>query len=511
MADNFLRIDPVLGYAAGPAPADMLEGLSTDGTPLVLQHEQTLASLPSPTQDFDWSPLLAAFHGALSDAVPLLQWFFLLYFIVWNGSYILLNLVSLFDLLRYRREQAVDALVEEGARHEIPISIIVPLCKPAASCAVAAVRAMLHLEYAEFEIIIVNDGCDEDALEALVREFSLAPFPESYRDRLHTAQLKSILASTAYPNLRLIDKEYGGRADALNAGINCARYPLYCHMDVNFALQRDSLRKMARVFVDHPATVGAYSDVRIADELDKPPLARNMLVLFQVIESLRGFLPGRAWWSDGNAMLMLPGAFAVLRKESVVAAGAYRSDVEDEGMELTVRLHRQLSQASEAYRIVLVPDPVCRKAAMGTMAALRSRHERQQRGLYDSLEMNRKLLFSPGGGYVGNVAFPFVLLFELLGPLIEVSGYVAMTAFWLAGAISFQAYAAFMLLAIGLGISLSVSGLVRDEIMFHAERKFCRVLLLFAAALLENFGYRQMTSVWRLRGLRRRTLRNESK
>ncbi len=313
-------------------------------------------------------------------------------------------------------------------------------------------------------------------------------------------------------------KENGGKADALNAGINCARYPLYCGVDVAFVLQRDSLRMMGRPFIGNPAIVAACSAVRSANGcvskdgfVNKAGLPRNMLALFQIIEQLRAYLPGRAWWSDMNAMLVLPGAFAVFRKEAVVAAGAYRTDVVDAEMELVVRLHRLLRQANEPYRITLVPDPVCWEVVPETMNVLKNQHVRRQRGLSESLGLNRQLLFSRRGGVAGGVAFPLVLLFECLGPLIELLGYVVMTALWLSGAISLQAFGSFMLVAIGMGMLLSVSGLVREEISLHYYPRLGSVLKLFAVALLENLGYRQLTAFWRLLGQQRWMLRNEAK
>jgi len=522
MAEDILRLDPTLGYVPGPVPADQAEGLSTDGTPLLLQHDQTFASLPppppTPGPDFDLEQALASLHNTLTDAVPLLQWFLLLYFVVFNGSYIVFNLMSLFSLLRYRREQALVILLEDEACDEIPISLIVPVVCSQASAAVAAVHAMLRLDYAEFEIIIVNDGSWDETQEALMREFALAPFPEAYRDRLQTKPVKSIYASTTYPNLRLVDKENGGKADALNAGINCARYPLYCSVEVDFVLLRDSLRQMGQPFIGNPATVAACSAVRPASGcvvkegfVNKVGLPGNMLALLQITEQLRTYPPGLAWWSDKNAMLVLPGAFTVFRKEAVVAAGAYRTDVEDAEMEMVVRLHRLLRQAGEPYRITLVPEPVCWEPVPETMNALKNQHVRRQRSLKVSLALNRQLLFSRRGGVVGGLSFPLVLLFECFGPLIEFLGYVVMTALWLSGAISLQTFGSFMLLAIGMGMLLSVSGLVREEMTLRTYPGLGSVLKLFAVALLENLGYRQLTAFWRLLGQQRWILRNEAK
>lgn len=520
MAERSLHLDPELGYVPGPVPADLAEGLDTDGSPLGLKGAPVLDSLqppPAPAAAFDWEQALESLHGAMMDVVPLLQWLFLLYFIVSNGSYIFFNLMSLRGLLRFRREQTAAAAVEDEARGELPISLVVPV-RNQADAAVAAVRAMLHLTYSAFEIIIVNDGSGDETLDVLLSEFSLVPFPEVCRDRMQTRRVRSVYASTVYPNLRLVDKYRGGRADALNAGINCARYPLYCGVDVAHVLHRDALRVMGRFFVDNPATVAACSAVRTGNGCEvkhgfvvRTGLPRKLLALLQVVEPLRVFLPGRMWWSDRNAMLVLPGAFTLFRKEVSVAAGAYRTDVIDEEMELILRLHRLSLQADEPYRISLVPVPVCWETVPETIKALKIRQVRRQRALSECLDMNRRLLFCRQSGVAGWVAFPFLLLIERLGPLIELLGYATMIALYLSGAISPQAFGGFMLVAIGMGVLLSVSGLAAEELSLRTYPRLGNVLTLFVVALLENFGYRQLAGLWRAISVLRWMLRMDAK
>ncbi|MFH1493462.1 MAG: hypothetical protein ABIG70_01525, partial [Pseudomonadota bacterium] len=193
MAEQILRVDSALGHSAGPVPADLAEGLASDNAPLVLQHDSLFGSLPPPPSvpgpDLNWGLALDSLQGVLADAIPLLQWFFLLYFIALNGGYLLLNLASLFMTWTHLREQDAAAPYLNTAKHEIPISIILPAGNDAAA-AVARVHAMLQLDYSEFEVIIVNDGSYEPVLKALVREFSLAPFPEAYRERLPGKHVK---------------------------------------------------------------------------------------------------------------------------------------------------------------------------------------------------------------------------------------------------------------------------------------------------------------------------------
>lgn len=513
MAEQRLRLDSRLGHTAGPAPADQMEGLSTDGTPLALQHDPLLASLPppppTPEPGFDWEQALAALYGAWTDAVPLLQWFFLLYFIALHGGYLLLNLAAMFMLRSTLREQDAMATSRNEARNERPISIILPAGKDAA-VAIPSIKTLLQLDYSEFEVIVVNDDQQGQVLPALEREFSLVPFPEVYRDSLPCAHVKAVYASTAYPGLRLVDKYSGERADALNAGLNCARYPLFCNMDTSFILQRDSLRKMGRAFRRGEAVVATCASVGIANGsvlrggfMGSTGLPRAWPALFQLVGHLRAARFAPVIWSRLNSLLLSAGSWGVFDKETVLAAGGYRTDAMAGDMELVVRLHRQLRQQDRPYHIAYVPDPLCWTPVPESWQGLKTRQMQRQGGLTQSLEMNRQMFLGRKCGAAGWLGFPFLLLFEWLGPWLETLGYVIMTLLWLSGLISATALWTFLLAAIGLGMLLSTSAVLLDEIMFSPGRKLMDTLRLLAAALLENLGYRQLTSFWRMIGMLR--------
>lgn len=507
MGNLRLHLDPTLGHAAGPAPAEMAEGFASDGTPLALLRDPILASLPppppTPAPAVNWGEALASLHGTLADMVPLLQWGFLLYFVVMFGGGMLLNLAALARFSRRQSEAGAAAFppATDLARHEPPVSVIVPAFNDAAAVA-ATVRAVRELAYSELEIIIVNDGSRDQTLELLMREFSLMPFSEAYRDRRQTRRVRGIYASTLFPRLRLVDKEHGGRADALNAGINCARYPLFCPVDAGSVLQRDSLRVLVRPYLEDADTVAACSSVRPGEQGEMPAggarLPGALLGMFQVVERMRAFLFAHLL-GFRNSLLFVPAAFIVFRKESVVAAGAYRTDAVNGDMELVTRLHRLLLNEGKPYRIAYVPDPLCRKAMPDNWRGVREQRMRWHEGLSQALEMNRELFRARGP--VGWLAFPLVLLFEWLGPLVEVVAYLTMTLLWLVGAISLPALGTFMLAAVGLGILLSMSGLLREEMGFRPYPRIASVLALALVAVLENLGYRQLTAFWRALGL----------
>jgi cellulose synthase/poly-beta-1,6-N-acetylglucosamine synthase-like glycosyltransferase len=431
-------------------------------------------------------------------------------------GYLTLNLLAVAALFRNNQEQALEDLPQVYAGLEPAISILVPAFNEEATI-VAAVRSMLQLTYSEYEIVVINDGSRDHTLDVLVKEFSLLPFPESFRGEIATKPIRALYRSTRYPNLRVIDKDNGGKADSLNAGINSSRHPLFCGVDADSVLERDSLQRVVKPFLRHPEMVASGGTIRVANGcevkdgyLTRVGLPRNPWALLQVVEYLRAFLFGRLGWSQLNAMLIISGAFGLFKTETVIAVGGYRTQTIGEDMELVVRMHRLLRQRGIPYRIEFVPEPVCWTEAPEDKATLKNQRIRWQRGLSESLTSNWGLMVSRNGGTPGWLAFPFMVLFEWLGPLIELGGYGFMVFAVAFGLVSWTAFAVFMFVAIGLGILLSASSLLLEEMSFHLYPKAWHLAALVLVAIVENFGYRQLNTFWRLLGLYRWAAQRES-
>src|SRR5205814_20035 len=237
-------------------------------------------------------------------------------------------------------------------------------------------------------------------LEVLTAAYSLKPFPEAYRARLKTRPVRAVDQSSVERRRRVIDKEQGGRGDAVNAGVNIAHYPWVCRVDVDPVLQRDSVVLIVAAPLEDATVVAGGGTIRVANgctsqdglfvEADLP---KGPLVLFQVIEYLRAFLYGRMGWSPMNAHLIISGAFGIYHKETFIGVGGYRRDTVGEDMELIVRLHRTLSAQRKRYRITFVPEPICWSTVPDDIGKLRRQRTRWQVGLAESLMMNRGLMF----------------------------------------------------------------------------------------------------------------------
>lgn len=449
--------------------------------------------------------------------IEIAEWVFLLYFVVLNFGYLMLNFLSLFSLSKLMRSRLMGDSPEVYSGLELPISILVPAYNERSSI-VTSVRSLLQLSYPDFEIIVINDGSTDATFETLKREFFLVPFPEAYRQQLDTKPIRAVYRSTSHNNLRVIDKVNGGKADSLNAGINVSRCPLFCCVDADSILDKDSLHKVVQPFLEDSLVVATGGTIRIANGckvkngfIESVDLPGKLLPLLQVVEYVRAFLFGRMGWSPLNAMLIVSGAFGLFKKEVVIEVGGYLTDTIGEDMEITMRIHKQYRLSRKKYRIVFVPDPICWTEVPEDMATLKNQRIRWQRGLLESMFANLKLLFHYRGGWAGWAAFPFLLIFEAFGPIIETLGYIFVFVLALTGNISFQTMWVFYFATICFGILLSVSALLLEEISFKVYKRPKQFLILLFAIMIENVGYRQINSWWRIVGAVRWIVGQEAK
>ncbi len=445
----------------------------------------------------------------LSNLLIGIQWICLLFFIGINLGYFFLTIIALFALPRYSERQVL--LRDLPYLHTdfgLPISMIVTAYNEEAFI-VSSIRSILQIEYSEFEIVVVNDGSKDKTLEILKEEFSLVPLPVAIRHHLKHRPVRGVYQSTVYPQLRIIDKENGGcKADALNAGIDAAHYSLVCPLDADTMIDRDALLLLAQPFLEDPRTIAVGGSVRIINgceisggiisHINLPP---NPLALFQVIEYLRAFLFARVGWSAIGALPIVSGALGLFHKESVVAVGGYNLETRGEDIELILHMHLHFSSKEKPYRITYVSDAACWTEVPQTFKALRLQRAVWHRSFMESMWFNRRLLFHPKNRVMGFVSMPFQFVFEGFGPMVEVFGYVATIVCYALGLLSMEAFVSFLLLAVGLGLVLSLTSILLEEMIFHTYRTSKNLHIMIAAAVLENLGYRQLIAVWRLEGL----------
>ena len=448
---------------------------------------------------------LGEWGWALLDGYNL---FVLAYFFILSVTYVAMTLIAFRSLRKHALRQKsvyLEDLIRSSASP--PVTLIAPAYNEGATC-VDVVRALLGMEYPSFQVLVVNDGSTDETLPRLKEKFKLDPAPRFPVAEIPTASIRGVWHNTAYPDLWVIDKENGGKADALNAGLNYCRTPLFCAMDADSLPERDALTRLARAFMENVFMVAVGGIVRIANgctfrsgTLLEARLPKSLLARFQVLEYLRAFLSGRMGWDAIRATLIISGAFGMFRRSAVVAAGGFLTETVGEDMELVVRLHRHFREKRQPYDIGFVPDPVAWTEAPESFRQLGHQRDRWQRGLIESLMRHRCMLLNPRYGRIGLLAFPYYFFLEMIGPVIEVVGYVTFATAVVFGRASLPYMLAFVALASVLGVALSIAAVGLEELTFRRYPRMRDLVHLFALAVIENIGYRQMISFWRLRGI----------
>jgi cellulose synthase/poly-beta-1,6-N-acetylglucosamine synthase-like glycosyltransferase len=432
--------------------------------------------------------------------------FFLAYFLLLDIVYAILFVISFWDSGAYVRRLAVGG--EEtilSSPFAPPISVIMPAFNEAASI-VASVDAMRLLEYSQYEIVVVDDGSSDATLARLIAAYELVPTKAPLRVQITTQPVRAIYVSERIPNLVVISKEHAGKADALNAGINVARYPLVCTTDADAVLEKNALQRVARPFLERPRdTVAVAGVVRIvngctvvAGRVTQAGTPHNFLAALQTVEYLRAYLATRTALNRLGAQFLVAGAFGVFRKDALVDGGGFSTTTITEDLEVVFRLNARARRKGQPHRVVFIPDPVVWTEAPEDLKGLRSQRKRWHRGLLESLWSYRDIVCSPRFGAFGCLALPYLWLFEVGGAVVETAGYVVTVALAAAGVLNVRYFVLFLLLAVGYGIVLSVAAVLMDEIRTDRDQSFADIARLLACSVAENFGYRQLLAFWRL-------------
>lgn len=436
--------------------------------------------------------------------------FIVAYFIFVNVFYFTMLVVSFGAIVHYLRRSAfTEHSMIMQSEFSTPISILAPAYNESATC-VESTNSLLKLNYPTAEVVFVNDGSKDNTLDVMIKEFSLVKTHRVYVPRIATKPVRGIYISTlkAYKNLIVVDKENGGKADALNVGINISRYPLVCAIDADSILEDDALLKVVKPFLDHDQVIAVGGIVRIANgctiergRVKEVRLSKKFIPSFQVVEYFRAYLTGRMGWGAVNGLLIISGAFGLFKREIVLACGGYKHDTVGEDMELVVRMHRYCRENNIPYRVEFVPDPVCWTEAPETLKILGRQRNRWHRGLLDTLLIHKKMLFNRRYGVLGTVAVPYFVFIEMLGPLIEALGYIAVIIGFIFNMVNIQMFILFFVVSVIYGVMFSIGAVLLEEVSFHRYPRLGDLIKLLFMGLLENFGYRQITVWWRIKGV----------
>jgi cellulose synthase/poly-beta-1,6-N-acetylglucosamine synthase-like glycosyltransferase len=393
------------------------------------------------------------------------------------------------------------------------ITIIAPAYNEELSI-IESVNSLLNIRYSDFEVVVVNDGSRDNTLLKLINYFELQKIDRFTQQIINTMPIRGVYANPSLPGLTVIDKVNGGKADSLNTGINYSTKEYFCGIDADSLLDNDALLRIVSSSIDankEPVAVGGnifpVNGCKVSQGvLESVGLPDNALANLQFIEYIRAFMAGRIGWSMVNCLLIISGAFGLFNKKRVIEIGGYltssskyQKDTVGEDMELVVRLNRYMLEQKIPYTISYSYNANCWTEVPSKLDSLLKQRDRWHRGLVEILTLHRRLFFNKKYGRIGFVAMPYFLIFELIGPWLELQGYILV---FLAALFSLLDPVTALLLFIAtvmMGIFISTSSLViaEQEINYFSKKD---VLRLIGYAFLENFGFRQLISIWRTAG-----------
>ena len=411
-------------------------------------------------------------------------------------TYIGLAVISIFHIMAYlKKNNFVDFNIILKSPLAPSVSLIVP-CYNEGKNIVDNVNSLLSLHYGKLELIIVNDGSSDDSMEKLINSFGLQKSEMNVKQQLPTNPIVNIYKSTnpSYNNLIIVDKVRGGKSDALNVGINVSSHKLISCIDADCIVEKDAILKMVKPFIENTKSkvIAAGGVIHIANSCEiengkivKVHVPENFLARAQLLEYIRSFLLGRMAWSKLNGLLIISGAFGMFDKDIVIKAGGYSLNTVGEDMELVVKMRKYMHSIDKSYKVEYIPDPLCWTEVPVTYKILGRQRNRWSRGLIETLGFHKELFFNRKHGILGLLSYPYWILFEWLGSIVEFFGWVY---FAIIVTLTTDRWVFFLLLlgaVYSFSLMFSMFAILMEEVSYNRYKSKKDIMSLILTAVIE--------------------------
>ena len=415
-------------------------------------------------------------------------------------SYLVLGISSAFALRKYLRK---NSFINYNSLVLSPLSPKVTIIAPAFNESRTIndnVRTLLSLYYNNFEVIVVNDGSTDDTFQKISEAYQLIKVNYYFDYRIPCERIRGVYRSKnpSFNRLTVIDKNNGGKADSLNAGINISRSNLIVTIDADSIIEVDSILKLVKPFLEEKERklIGTGGVIRIINSCDiekghirKIHLPEKIIPRFQVLEYTRAFLLGRMAWSHLDGLMLISGAMGMFDRETVLKAGGYSIKTVGEDMELVLRMRRYMVDHGQKYEVNYIPDPLCWTEVPSDLRSMERQRTRWTRGLIESLWTHRKVFLNGKYKRLGLLGYPYWLFFEWMAPLVAFGGFLYTIFLVSAGILNWSFFLLLFLFVYSFAICLSTWAVLFEEITFHKYEKKRDVLRLIGTAFLEPFYY----------------------
>ena len=436
----------------------------------------------------------------------IIDMFLLTYFLLLNGFYGFLLILTNPEIIRRNQEIKANDLYNSLPLSLVPpISLIIPAHNEK-DVILSSVIAALQIKSAHFEVIVVDDGSTDGTLELLIEKYRLFPVPPIFIPTLKTAPTKYCYRSKEHPQLLVLQKENGGREDAINAGINASTAPFFVNIDADSLIEPDAIHLLMQHLLTKRNICAMGGMLCIINGctielgmIKKVVLPSSFWGSMQVVEYLKAFFFGRVGWNKLGGAPLISGGFGLFNKQAVIEVGGLKNVLAGD-LDLTVRIHKHMHEKKQPYEIDYLFDAVVWTDVPQTYSALAKQRKRWQSSIVDVCWRYKKMFFNYKYGITGFLHFPYILFGEVLAPLVEGFGYLYIIFCYFIGYLNITFFWYFILIAWGVSIFLTIASLIMQEVFLKKYIAKRQILKIMIYSLVENFTYRPLTVWWRIEG-----------
>ena len=446
---------------------------------------------------------------------------FLLFSSILFCLFVFMGYFSTRSSLHYKNKNSFGDLSKVMASPIAPtITIIAPAYNESLTI-VENIRSLLSLKYVNYEVMVVNDGSKDDTLQKMIVAYDLVKVPKEIDPNWKSKPIRGVYKSSqlSFSKLTVIDKENGGKSDALNTGIFLSESKYVGCIDVDCLLRPDALLHVVKAFSQRTKkrVIAVGGVIRVANSctisggtLEKIKLPKSWLARFQLLEYTRSFLLGRMAWGRIDSLLIISGAFGFFDREIALEIDGYDTGTVGEDMELIFRMRRYMHDRKEAYTIEYIPDSLCWTEVPEDLKILINQRDRWARGNLETLYKHKDMLFNSKFGRLGLISYPYWFFYEWLSPLLEFFGFFSILYFWYLGIINWDFFLALTAAIYMFSVSFSFYAILWDVYTYNEYKNTKDILVLLFCAIVEPLAFHPILVYAAVRGNYKKLFRIKS-
>jgi len=433
----------------------------------------------------------------------------------------IMGYLSTRNSIHYRKKNSFGDLSKVMASPLAPsITIIAPAYNEGLTI-VENIRSLMSLRYVNYEVMVVNDGSKDDTLEKMIEAYDLEKVNQEIDPNWPNKPIRGIYKSPhrAFSKLTVIDKDNGGKSDALNTGMALSQNRYVGCIDVDCLLLPDALLHVVKAFYQRSEkrVIAVGGVIRVANscviqggQLEEIRLPTNWLARFQLLEYTRSFILGRMAWGSIDSLLIISGAFGFFDREIALAVGGYDTDTVGEDMEIVFKMRRYMHDNKTPYTVEYIPDSLCWTEVPEDLKILVNQRDRWARGNLETLYKHKDMFFNSKYGRLGLLSYPYWFFYEWMAPIMEFFGFFTIVAFYYLGILNWDFFIAITVTVYIFSVMFSFYAILWDVYSYNEYKRTKDILILMFCALIEPIFFHPIVVYAAIRGNYKKLFRIKS-